>query len=141
MRLSSFPAGAVILAQGVVPESLLIIESGVVSVDIDRPEGFCELGRMGPGEVLGESGIIDQSASVARFTARTDCLVYLIDVVDLEPWLDEHPELRGTLAGLARFRAQARAAMLLQHKPVAIVPGGFLHWLRKSVNRAQPPSK
>jgi len=141
MRLSSFPAGAVILAQGAVPESLLIIESGVVSVDIDRPEGICELGRMGPGEVLGESTMIDQSASVARFTARTDCQVYLIDAVDLEPWLDEHPELRGTLAGLARFRAQARAAILLQHKPVEIVPGGFMHWLRKRVSRAQPPSK
>lgn len=141
MRLSSFPAGAVILAQGAVPESLLIIESGVVSVDIDRAEGFCELGRMGPGEVLGESGVIDKSASAARFTARTDCLVYLMDAVDLEPWLQEHPELRGALVGLARFRAQARAAMMLQHKPVDIVPGGFLHWLRKSVNRAQPPSK
>ncbi|MDB6049454.1 MAG: mscS 3 [Pseudomonas sp.] len=139
MRLSSFPAGAVILPQGVVPESLLIIESGVVSVDIERADGLCELGRMGPGEVLGESGIIDQSASAVRFTARTDCLVYLMDAKDLEPWLDEHPELRGALVGLSRFRAQARASMLLLHKPVEIEPGGFLNWLRKSVNRTQPP--
>ncbi|MEB0042278.1 MULTISPECIES: mechanosensitive ion channel family protein [unclassified Pseudomonas] len=139
MRLSSFPAGAIILPQGAVPESLLIIESGVVSVDIERTEGWCELGRMGPGEVMGESGIIDQSASAVRFTARTDCLVYLIDAKDLEPWLDQHPELRGVLVGLARLRAQARAAMLQQYKPVEIAPGGFLHWLRKNVNRTQPP--
>jgi small-conductance mechanosensitive channel len=139
MRLSSFPVGSVILPQGKVPESLLIIESGVVSVDIERHEGWCEVGRMGPGELMGESGIIDQSPTVVRCTARTDCLVYHIDRVDLEPWLAEHGELQGALAGLARFRAQARASMLLQHKPLEVVPGGFLHWLRKSVSRIQPP--
>lgn len=139
MRLSSFPAGAVILSQGAVPEWLLIVESGVVSVDMERPEGWFELGRMGPGEVLGENAVIDQSPTAARFTARTDCLVYLIDATDLESWLVEHPELLGALVGLQRFRTQARAAVLLQHKPVEIVPGGFLHWLRKSVNRQQPP--
>lgn len=139
MRLSSFPMGTVILPQGVVPESLLIIESGVVSVDIERTEGWCELGRMGPGEVMGENGIVDQSPTKVRFTARTDCLVYLIDRADLEPWLAEHAEMQGALAGLARFRAQARASMLEQHKPLAVAPGGFIQWLRKSVSRIQPP--
>ncbi|MDB5983374.1 MAG: Cyclic nucleotide-regulated small mechanosensitive ion channel [Pseudomonas sp.] len=139
MRLSSFPMGTVILPQGVVPESLLIIESGVVSVDLERTEGWCEVGRMGPGEVMGENGIVDQSPTKVRYTARTDCLVYLIDRADLEPWLAEHVEMQGALAGLARFRAQARATMLAQHKPLEVVQGGFIQWLRKSVSRIQPP--
>ena len=126
-----------ILAQGVVPDALLIIESGVVTAAVERPDGWLEVGRMGPGELIGETGIVDQSASLARFSAMTDCMVYRIESKDLEPWLDEHGELRGALAGLVRFRAQARATMI-QHKPVDAGPNGFLQWLRKSVTRFQP---
>lgn len=137
MHLRSYPVGAVILAQGIVPDALLIIESGVVTAAVERPDGWLEVGRMGPGELIGETGIVDQSASLARFSAMTDCMVYRIESKDLEPWLDEHGELRGALAGLVRFRAQARATMI-QHKPVDAGPNGFLQWLRKSVTRFQP---
>lgn len=140
MQLRSFPVGAVILAQGVVPDALLIIESGVVTAAVERPDGWFEVGRMGPGELIGETGIVDQSVSLARFSAMTDCMVYRIERKDLEPWLDEHGELRGALAGLARFRAQARATMI-QLKPVDVGQNGFLQWFRKSVTRFQPGNK
>jgi small-conductance mechanosensitive channel/CRP-like cAMP-binding protein len=140
MQLGSFPVGAVILAQGVVPDALLIIESGVVTAAVERPDGWFEVGRMGPGELIGETGIVDQSISLARFSAMTDCMVYRIERKDLEPWLDEHGELRGALAGLARFRAQARATMI-QLKPVDVGQNGFLKWFRKSVTRFQPGNK
>jgi len=140
MRLTLFPLGSVILAQGIVPEALMIIESGVVTVAVERADVWCEVGRMGPGELMGETGIVDESATQARFSALTECMVYCIDRKDLEPWLNEHDELRGALAGLARFRAQARAAMLQQLKPADVVQNGFLQWLRKNVTRLQPTS-
>ncbi|WP_341523315.1 mechanosensitive ion channel family protein [Pseudomonas sp. G.S.17] len=138
MRLNAFQSHEVILAAGVVPEALYIIESGIVSVSIERPEGWVEVGRMGPGELMGETGFVDQSPAVGRFCALTDCMVYRIALADLEPWLKDHPELRGALAGLARFRAKARAAMLT-NKPTAPDPNGFLKWLRKGVTRFQAP--
>jgi hypothetical protein len=61
-------------------------------------------------------------------------MVYRIEKANLEPWLKEHGELIGALAGLAKFRAKARAAFL-EAKPVVIDPSGFLGWLRKSVTR------
>ena len=61
-------------------------------------------------------------------------MIYRIDKADLEPWLAEHPELIGALAGLAKFREKARAA-LLEAKPVVADANGFLGWLRKNVRR------
>lgn len=141
MHLSLFPPGGEILAQGVVPDALFIIESGVVTAAVERPDGWLEIGRMGPGELMGETGIVDQSPSLARFSAMTDCMIYCIDRKDLEPWLDEHGELRGALAGLVRYRTQARATMMQQYKPVELTQNGFMQWLRKSVTRLQPRSE
>ncbi|MDB5982412.1 MAG: hypothetical protein JWQ69_3427 [Pseudomonas sp.] len=138
MRLSSYPAGSVIQPQDIVPDALLIIESGVVTAAIERPDGWHELGRLGPGELMGESGIIDNTAIPVRCMALTDCVVYRIDRSDLEPWLVEHSELRVALAGLARFRAEVRTTAL-QHKPASPTPKGFLHWLRKNVTPAPRP--
>lgn len=134
MRLGSYAAKDIVLAEGVVPDSLYIIESGVISVSIQRPDGWIEVGRMGPGELIGETGFVDGTPTAGRFCAYTDCMVYRIEKANLEPWLKEHGELIGALAGLAKFRANARAAFL-EAKPVVIDPSGFLGWLRKSVTR------
>jgi small-conductance mechanosensitive channel/CRP-like cAMP-binding protein len=146
MQLSAYPAKEIILAEGVVPDALYIIESGVISASLLRSDGWQELGRMGPGELIGETGFVDATPTLARFCAYTDCMVYRIEKADLEPWLAEHPELIGALAGLAKFRAKARASFL-EAKPATVDPSGFLSWLRKSVKRLEvsrgqrPPDK
>ncbi|MFY1663781.1 mechanosensitive ion channel domain-containing protein [Pseudomonas sp. Pseu.R1] len=136
MHLGAYAAKDVVLAEGVIPEALYIIESGVMSVSIQRPDGWLEVGRMGPGELFGETGFVDGTPTVGRFCAYTDCMIYRIDKADLEPWLQEHSELIGALAGLAKFRSKARAAML-ETKPVVVDPRGFMGWLRKNVTRFQ----
>jgi small-conductance mechanosensitive channel len=140
MRLSAFAAREVVLAQGVVPEALFIIESGVVSASVQRGDSWLEVGRMGPGELIGETGFVDQSPTMARFCAYTDCMIYRIDRAELEPWLLEHTELIGALAGLKKFREKARAAML-ESKPVVVDASGFVGWLRKRVTRFQTTAK
>jgi len=120
----------VILDQGVVPDALYVIESGVVTVTMAQGDDQLEVGRMGPGEVMGETGIVDQSSCLARFSALTDCVVYHVHFKDLEPWLDEHGELREIMARLARFRDQKRQEVIAQ-KPAAAAQRGFIHWLRR----------
>jgi small-conductance mechanosensitive channel/CRP-like cAMP-binding protein len=132
MRLSSYPAGATLLQLNVVPDALLIVESGVVTVTLERVDGPYELGRMGPGELMGEGGLVDQSPTVVRFTALTDCVVFRIDLTDLESHFEAHSELHQSLAALMRTRAQARET-LLQHQPTEAVPSGLLHWFRGRV--------
>ncbi len=140
MRLSAFAAREVVLAQDVVPDALYIIESGVVSAAVQHGDGWLEIGRMGPGELIGESGFVDQSPTLARFCAYTDCMIYSIDRADLEPWLQEHSELIGALAGLQKFRAKAKASVL-ESKPQVADNSGFVGWLRKRVTRFQVPRK
>ena len=130
MRLSVYSPGEVILDQGVVPDALYVIESGVVTVTMAQGDDQLEVGRMGPGEVMGETGIVDQSSCLARFSALTDCVVYHVHFKDLEPWLDEHGELREIMARLARFRDQKRQEVIAQ-KPAAAAQRGFIHWLRR----------
>jgi small-conductance mechanosensitive channel len=137
MRLSSYPAGSVIQPHDVVPDALLIIESGVVTAAIERADGWHELGRLGPGELMGESGIIDNTAILVRCMALTDCVIYRIDRSDLEPWLVEHSEIRAALTRLAHFRAEVRTTAL-QYIPAGPKPKGFLHWLRKNVTPPPP---
>ncbi len=134
MRLTLFSAGEVILEQGVVPDELLIIESGVVTVSAGPQDNALEVGRMGPGEVMGESGIVDHSACRTRFSAMTDCVIYRIQYKDLEPWLDEHSELRDVMARLTHFRAKKWSAVI-QQKPPAPGKGGFMQWLRQRRGR------
>jgi small-conductance mechanosensitive channel len=63
MTLQSFPPGEVILAGGQVSSQLYIIESGVVTVALFRGGVKFEAGRMGPGEVIGEGGIVRGGSS------------------------------------------------------------------------------
>lgn len=132
MHLKAFAASQVVLADGVVPEALYIVESGVLSVSVQRPDGWVEVGRMGPGELFGETGFVDATPTLGRFSALTDCMIYRIDKTDLEPWLHEHSELMGALAGLARFRVKARDSVL-ETAPVVVDRGGLISWLRKRV--------
>jgi small-conductance mechanosensitive channel/CRP-like cAMP-binding protein len=136
MHLHAYSAKDIVLAEGAVPDALYIVESGVVSASLKRGESWLEIGRMGPGELIGETGFIDASPSLARFCAYTDSMIYRIDKADLEPWLSEHTELIGALAGLSKFRTKALASMLETQQPT-IDPRGFVGWLRKNVTRFQ----
>lgn len=140
MRLSSYPAGAVILQLAVVPDALLIVESGVVTVTIERQDGPYELGRMGPGEIMGEGGVIDETPTAVRFTALTDCVIYRIDRSDIAATFGEHSELRRTLVELARNRTKAREPLLL-HRPLEQTPSGLLHWFRGRVSKPRVTEK
>lgn len=134
MRAVTVANGAVVLAENDVPDALYILESGIVSVRVLRGENWIEAGRMGPGELMGETGVVDGSPNLGRFVAYTDCRLYRIGREELEPWLHEHSELRGALAQLMDFRTRARQAVL-DAGPAVVEQPTFLRWLRRNVTR------
>lgn len=85
---------------------------------------------MGPGEVLGVEGIIDEDGSFAEFRTLTSCVLYRIDKEQVRSCLAQRGEVQTALAKLQRFRQQSRESLLLQ-KPALIKKGGFLSWLHK----------
>ncbi|MGF0241099.1 mechanosensitive ion channel domain-containing protein [Rhodococcus sp. IEGM1300] len=129
MTLQTFRAGEMILPAGEVSDHLLIIESGVVSVALSRGGVKFESGRMGPGEVIGEGGILSDTSVPADFSAKTFCSVYRIEKDYLKPCLDARHDIGEAMKALLDFRLH-KAQALTQEEPKAIEKKGFLQWLR-----------
>ena len=130
MTAVEYLADQVILEVGEQSDHLLVIGSGVVSASVRDGDKLLEAGRMGPGEVLGIEGIIDEDASFAEFRTLTSCVLYRIDKEQVKSCLEQRGDVQMALNKLQRFRRQSRESLLLQ-KPVSIKKGGFLSWLHK----------
>ena len=129
MTLHTYRAGEMILAAGEVSDHLFIIESGVVSVLLIKDGHTFEAGRMGPGEVIGESGILSDQAALADFSAKTYCTLYRIENEYLKPCLDARHDIGEAMKALLDFRRHAAQA-LTEDAPVVPVKKGFIQWLR-----------
>ncbi|WP_439821028.1 mechanosensitive ion channel domain-containing protein [Pseudomonas sp. HLG18] len=129
MALQTFRAGEIILEGGEVSDHLFIIESGVVSVTLNRHGVPFESGRMGPGEVIGEAGILSDTSLPADFSAKTFCALYRIEKSYLKPCLDARHDINDAMKALLDFRL-LKAQALTQETPVAAPKRGFLQWLR-----------
>ncbi|PWK29135.1 mechanosensitive ion channel family protein [Pseudomonas sp. OV226] len=132
MTLQNFRAGDMILPAGEVSDHLFIIESGVVSVEMSRGGVKFEPGRMGPGEVIGEGGILLDAAMPADFVAKTACSLYRIEKEYLKPCLEARHDIGESMKALLDFRLN-KAQTLTQEVPKVVARKGFLQWLR---NRA-----
>lgn len=129
MTLQTFRAGEMILPAGEVSDHLFIIESGVVSVALSRAGVKFESGRMGPGEVIGEGGILSDTAVPADFSAKTACSLYRIEKDYLKPCLDARHDIGEAMKALLDFRLH-KAQTLTQEAPKVVAKKGFLQWLR-----------
>ncbi|VVN05800.1 hypothetical protein PS645_03529 [Pseudomonas fluorescens] len=130
MTLQTFRAGELIMPAGEVSDHLLIIESGVVSVELSRGGVRFESGRMGPGEVIGEGGILSDTSLPAEFTAKTYCSVYRLEKDYLKPYLDARQDIGDAMKALLDYRLN-KAQTLTQEIPPVVQKRGFLQWLRR----------
>ncbi|QXH35721.1 mechanosensitive ion channel family protein [Pseudomonas muyukensis] len=130
MTAVEYLADQVILGIGDHSDHLLVIGSGVIQASIRNGEKLLEAGRMGPGEVLGVEGIVDENDSLAEFRTLTSCLLYRIEKDQVRSCLAQRGEVESALVKLQRFRQLSRESLLLQ-KPPQVKKGGFLSWLHK----------
>jgi len=131
MRVMECPAGHVVLELAEVSDFLMVISTGVVSASIHDGERLIEAARMGPGEVLGEEGVLAEGRSRAQFRCLTGCVLLRIDKATLRGYLEQGDEFKAALNKLQVFRQGVRQSLLLQ-KPVEIKKGGFLRWLKSA---------
>jgi CRP-like cAMP-binding protein len=87
---------------------------------------------MGPGEVIGEAGILTDTSSAAEFAAKTPCALYRIEKDYLKPCLDARHDINDAMKTLLDYRL-LKSKTLLQEVPVIVQKKGFLQWL---LNRA-----
>ncbi|WP_422775953.1 mechanosensitive ion channel family protein [Pseudomonas mediterranea] len=124
-----YQADEVILAFGEVADCLMVISSGVVSVSIHDGEKMVEAGRMGPGEILGEEGILAANPSRGEFRSITSGRLFRIEKAALCRELVHLGELKAALSNLQGQREEIRETVVMQ-KTVDPKRNRFLHWLR-----------
>jgi CRP/FNR family cyclic AMP-dependent transcriptional regulator len=106
--------GQVLCRQGEVATAAYVINDGEASVKI----GTTVIGTVGPGESVGEMGLLDYRPRSATVVARSPMKVYVIDARRFESALEEAPtlarsllrELTGRIRGLDQARADEAAA-------------------------------
>lgn len=130
MSPRQYSAGEVILDLNEVPDTLLVIGTGVVSVSVPDGNRLIEAGRMGPAEVMGEQSILADTPSQARFTALTSCIVYRLDKALTRDCMAQRTDVGKALNKLQAVRQQSSHALL--NRPATPRKGGFLSWLQKS---------
>jgi CRP-like cAMP-binding protein len=99
-REITIPSGGVLIAEGDLPYEVLVIEEGEVDVVRDGER----LASLGPGDVVGEMGLLEQQRRMATVTARTDVRAVAISADDLNVLAREMPEVVGDIRTTAADR-------------------------------------
>jgi len=109
---TQFEAGQTIFREGDAPDHAYLIESGSVEISAERNGRPVILSRLGPGDLLGEMAVIDDSPRTATAVALEPSVALVIDRTQINERLAQtDPIVRALLEGqLKRYRG-ALAAM------------------------------
>ena len=102
--------GTVLCEQGRVADGCWVVVDGEAEVEIG---GDQIVGIIGPGESIGEMGLLDHLPRSATVRARTDMVAYRIDSRDFEHVLGASPLARGLLELLSRRIRQLEHGRML----------------------------
>ncbi|TZG36038.1 mechanosensitive ion channel family protein [Agrobacterium sp. B1(2019)] len=94
MTRRAYRKGEIVAARGDILSSLLILRSGIVSVE---DASGIEL-RLAPGDYIGESGMLMKAAETATFRALTNVVMYEVDRETMAQLLEERPGIAEELA-------------------------------------------
>jgi len=103
---TSYPAGAVLVREGDIGDSLIVIRSGSAAL---RQAGR-ELPGLGAGDFLGEVALIDGGARTATVTAAEPIEALVIDKDGFARLMEEFPVIRYDLISALTRRLRARGA-------------------------------
>ena len=113
---------AVVVEQGVVLKSLMIVRNGVLAVTRSDEGREVELTRLAPGDCFGEGGLLTAAGEAGTIRALTFVVVYEIGQAGLAPLLRDRPGIADDL-GLTLARRSASEKRLLEDHTKVIDPG------------------
>jgi small-conductance mechanosensitive channel/CRP-like cAMP-binding protein len=93
MSRCTYHRGQVIASANAISDYLLIIESGVVTANVEGALGPAEYARLGPGDAVGEASVLAGIPFRATITALTDTVIHRLGKEDLTPILQRRPDL------------------------------------------------
>jgi CRP-like cAMP-binding protein len=128
-----FEVGQILMNEETVPEALSIVDSGVLSVTAKEPIGYVEVGRLGPGDSVGEAGLLAGLPARVKITALKKSVVYQLRKQDLTPILKDNPEVAKRMCQLLSTRQEMLGKLSTEApQPVAAEQSVF-QWLLDKV--------
>lgn len=118
MKRRSFDRGAVIARQGEALNSLMILRSGIVSIDHDGREFL----RLSPGDWFGESGLLTGAAETGTTTALTPVVVFEIGQEHIAALLKERPAIADEVSAVLSHRLEQERKLLTPYSPAKPAP-------------------
>ncbi len=106
--LVEFPAGAMIFTEGMEGNYMYVVMEGEVSISLHDKVLATAL----PGEIVGEMALINSAIRSATVTAKTDCLLALIDQASFESLIRHVPEFTLHVMNVLADRLQVAFEMI-----------------------------
>ena len=118
-RRRSYAPGEVLIEEGSPGERLIIVRSGSASVQKGHLNARVPIGRVGPGEVLGELSFVDGEGASASVVAQGELDADVLEADELRRLMTEDRDLAAhvyhalavTMAGRLRRSDSARVSM------------------------------
>jgi CRP-like cAMP-binding protein len=92
--------GGLLIEQGTLPYEIFVLEEGTVEVVQDGNT----IATLGPGDVVGEMGLLEQERRMATVRAVSDVKAVALHADDLDSLNEEMPEIVAQLQAIAARR-------------------------------------
>jgi CRP-like cAMP-binding protein len=135
MTRHEYEVGETVFSPTSKTEGLYIIDTGVASVTLHTDGRDVEVARIGPGDALGESGILSGMILPGNVTALTKVVVFRLGRADLTPILKARPEVAQQKCRVLSKRRATVAGLLPVPPLAASQPSGLFGWLRDGMRR------
>jgi small-conductance mechanosensitive channel len=129
-----YEAGEIIMTPETVADSLIIVETGVLNVVAKEDAEQVEVGRLGPGDAIGEIGLLAGLPSRVTVTALTNAAVVQLQKDHLTPVLKANPEVAKLMCRLLS-RRQHTLDMLGTPTPPLQSEQSIFQWLVDGVRK------
>ena len=120
MRMVIFGPGETILRQGDPGDSLYVVRTGAVAVQIGVLGAFKELATLSDGQFFGEMSLMTGAMRAATVVAKSDVECYIVDKEAFQEILQEKPELAGIISDILTRRQVALGEAPAQVVPTAV---------------------
>jgi cAMP-dependent protein kinase regulator len=115
LRLSTFEAGDIILAEGEPGDSLFLVTSGIVKAFVKSPSGrYAEVRELNEGDFFGEISVLSGKPRSATVTAAARTELLELDRGTVDSITAMHPRVREVLDAFCQERSNSSIETLVR---------------------------
>ena len=141
LQRHTYDKGERLLEPGMLPQSLFVVGSGVLSFSRRNGDFDVEVLRLGPGDHFGEIGVLTDKPSTATIVALTPVTLYELAKMDLGRIVEARPEVAHELAGAIARRQAAGLTVGPAEVDDGVPPHRLTTWFTTRLQRLYDISK